>query len=159
MSPKDRNPELSEKISQMRLTLAPLVHTETCQPPPDFPTTLLQLFLLTEEQLDIMARFYSQSTPSALTTSYPSTMNWNKEFLAKPTTYTNVPDDCRLTNIERHMIKMRMFAKFIGMRGAETPTWEYERQIEILEAQIKRSIEEEACIDTPKIYQGPQSFY
>jgi hypothetical protein len=135
-----RNPELAEKISQMRLTIAPIVHVENGLPAPEFPPNMLSLFLLTEDQLDALAHFYSQSTPDHLTQQYPQTMDWSKPFLEKDST---LPENCRLNELERVKIKMRMFARFIGMKGAEPPKWEYERQIEILCNKIARSVEEE----------------
>jgi hypothetical protein len=146
-----RNPELAEKISQMRLTIAPIVHVENGLPAPDFPPMMLNLFLLTEAQLDALAHFYSQSTPDALTHQYPQTMDWSKPFLEKDAT---LPENCRLSELERVKVKMRMFARFIGMRGAETPKWEYERQVEILSNKIARSVEEEER-SLRKVWLGP----
>lgn len=137
----ERNPELSLKISQMRLTIAPIVHVVTGVPAPDYPPTMLSLFTLTEAQLDNLAEYYSQSrTPTALTYKYPTTMDWNKPVLQNDPT---LPEDCKLTDIERLKIKMRMFARFIGMRGADTPTWEYERAVEILGKKIGRVVRQE----------------
>ncbi|KAF2626952.1 hypothetical protein BU25DRAFT_297250, partial [Macroventuria anomochaeta] len=137
----DRNPELALKISQMRLTIAPIIHVVTGQAAPDFPHTMLSLFTLTEAQLDALAEYYSQSqTPTALTYKYPTTMDWNKPFLAND---PGLPEDCKLSGIERLKVKMRMFARFIGMRGADTPRWEYERQVEILGNKIGRVVRED----------------
>ena len=137
----DRNPELALKISQMRLKIEPIVHVVSGQPAPDFPHTMLSLFTLTEAQLDALADYYSQShTPTALTCLYPQTMDWNKPFLDKDPALS---EDCKLTGIERLQVKMRMFARFIGMRGADTPRWEYERQVEILANKIGRVVREE----------------
>jgi hypothetical protein len=135
-----RNPDLARKISQMRLSIAPIVHVETGLPAPEFPSTMLSLFLLTEPQLNALAQFYSQTSPSALTHSYPQTMDWAKPFLCADDA---LPENCRLSELERVKVKMRMFAKFIGMRGAETPRWEYERQVEILRNKIERSVVQE----------------
>jgi hypothetical protein len=146
-----RNPELAEKISQMRLTIAPIVHVENGLPAPDFPPMMLNLFLLTEAQLDALAHFYSQSTPDALTHQYPQTMDWSKPFLEKDTT---LPENCRLSELERVKVKMRMFARFIGMQRAETPKWEYERQVEILSNKIARSVGEEER-SLRKVWLGP----
>jgi hypothetical protein len=146
-----RNPELAEKISQMRLTIAPIVHVENGLPAPDFPSMMLNLFLLTEAQLDALAHFYSQSTPDALTHQYPQTMDWSKPFLEKDAT---LPENCRLSELERVKVKMRMFARFIGMRGAETPKWEYERQVEVLSNKIAKSVEEEER-SLRKVWLGP----
>ncbi|KAF2468247.1 uncharacterized protein BDR25DRAFT_335621 [Lindgomyces ingoldianus] len=155
MAPANRNPELAVKISQMRLTIAPIVHVLTGQPHPEFPSTMLGLFLLTEDQLDAMARYYSQLAPDAHTFSYPQYMDWSKPFLSKPKPGDTEDESCRLSDYERLKIKMRMFARFIGMRGAETPQWEYERQIELLRANINKTLEEEGRLQSRKWYGGP----
>lgn len=146
-----RNPELADKISQMRLSIAPIVHVETGLPAPEYPSTMLQLFLLTEGQLDRIARFYSQSTPNALTYEYPQLMDWSLPFLCKD---PSLPDNCKLNEQERLKVKMRMFARFIGMQGAETPIWEYERQVEILQNKIAKTVAEEEK-KLSKVYHGP----
>lgn len=137
----ERNPELALKISQMRLPIAPIVHVETGRPAPDYPSRMLSLFTLTEEQLDNLAEYYNQShTPTALTYKYPTTMDWDKPVLQNDPA---LPEDCKLSDIERQKIKMRMFARFIGMRGADTPTWEHERAVEILGNKIGRVVRQE----------------
>jgi hypothetical protein len=153
MSPATRNPELQKKIDEMRLTIAPIVHVETGIAPPQFPHTMLNLFLLTEDELDSMAQYYSQVTPSPQTYQYPQTMDWNRSILAKPR--PGEPRDCALSDYERLRIKMRMFARFIGMRGAETPMWEYERQVELLQRKVERQVEEEENCVPRKWYRGP----
>ncbi|KAF2132647.1 hypothetical protein P153DRAFT_283013 [Dothidotthia symphoricarpi CBS 119687] len=146
-----RNPALALKVSQMRLAIAPIVHVLSGQPAPDFPPSMLHLFLLTEPQLDRLARFYSQAELSELTHQYPQTMDWDRPFLS---TDPALPENCRLADLERLKIKMRMFARFIGMRGADTPTWEYERQVEILGNMIGRSVRDEESA-LRKYYWGP----
>jgi hypothetical protein len=136
----NRNPALAHKISEMRLTIAPIVHIETGEPAPDFPSTMLDLFLLTEAQLDALATYYSQTHVTYLTHQYPQTMNWQQPFLD---TSDTLPENCKLAELERLKIKMRMFARFIGMRGADTPRWEYDRQVEILRNKIRSILEEE----------------
>lgn len=148
-----RNPALVHKISEMRLTIAPIVHVETGKPAPDFPSTMLHLFLLTEAQLDALASYYSQTRTTDLTHQYPQTMNWQQPFLD---TSETLPENCKLAELERLKIKMRMFARFIGMRGADTPRWEYDRQIEILRNKIQRNILEEETM-LKKFYWGPIS--
>lgn len=135
----------------MRLTIAPIVHVQTGEPGPDFPSTMLNLFLLTEEQLDQLAHFYSQSTPDIFTHQYPQTMDWSLPFLAKD---ESLPENCKLNTLERVKVKMRMFARFVGMRGADTPRWEYERQVEILQNKIARTVEAEE-MSLRKAFQGP----
>lgn len=112
---------------------------------------MLDLFLLTEEQLDTLAHYYHQVTPTEQTYQYPQTMNWQLPFLEKD---VSLPETCKLNDLERLKVKMRMFARFIGMRGAETPIWEYERQVEILRSKIERSVREEENA-MRKLYWGP----
>jgi hypothetical protein len=149
----ERNPALAEKISQMRLTIAPIVHVETGRPAPDFPATMLDLFLLTESQLDALATYYHQASLTDLTHQYPQTMDWAQPFLDHNDA---LPENCQLGELERLKVKMRMFARFIGMRGADTPKWEYERQVEILRNKIQRSVQEEER-SLRKFYYGPRS--
>jgi hypothetical protein len=147
----ERNPELALKISQMRLTIAPIVHVRTGLPCPVFPKSMFNLFLLTESQLDQLAQYYSQTSPSELTHLYPRTMDWTKPFLCVD---DGLPENCKLSELERVKIKMRMFARFIGMDGADTPVWEYERQVEILRNKVARNVEEEEK-SSRKVYRGP----
>lgn len=150
-----RNPALANKINQMRLTIAPIVHIHTGEPASPFPLTMLQLFLLNEPQLDAMAAYYSQTStspsPTSLKFAYPQTMDWNRPCLSND---PSLPENCKLSDLERLRVKMRMFARFIGMRGAETPRWEYERQVEILACKIERTVREEARVEARKFYSG-----
>ena len=148
----ERNWALSLKISQMRLNIAPIVHVVTGNPAPDFPYTMLSFFLLTEDQLDALAQFYSQDTLSDLTFAYPQIMRWNQDFLSRNTAM--LPENCKLTDLERLKIKMRMFARFVGMSGADTPIWEYERQLEILRNDVARRVRLED-MTLNKFYRGP----
>ncbi|THW77374.1 hypothetical protein D6D19_02304 [Aureobasidium pullulans] len=75
--------QLAARIAHLKLRLAPLVPLPTGSPHPDFPKTLLDYHLLTEEQLDGIASYYHQSTPSIWTHQYPACMNWDKEMLEK----------------------------------------------------------------------------
>ena len=78
-------------------------------------------------------------------------MDWSKPFLCHD---DSLPENCKLNELERVKVKMRMFARFIGMKGADTPSWEYERQVEILRNKIERSVEEEErCLR--KVWRGP----
>ncbi|KAH7123769.1 hypothetical protein B0J11DRAFT_321091 [Dendryphion nanum] len=158
MSSATRNTKLAEKISQMRLEIAPIVHVETGVPPPEFPSTMLELFLLTEDQLDTMAHYYAQITPNHTTRMYPQTMDWDRPILARPREGDYTPENCKLNDYERLKIKMRMFAQFIGMRGAETPRWELERQMELLKNKVDHSIAEEERLIPRKFYCGPSTY-
>ncbi|PPJ58479.1 hypothetical protein CBER1_05619 [Cercospora berteroae] len=79
-----RNSALAKKIATLQLRLAPLVPLPAGPPHPAFPKTLMAFHLLTEDELDSIAHYYHQSTPSQWTHHYPANMNWDKDFLAKP---------------------------------------------------------------------------
>jgi len=144
MSPADRNPALAEKISQLRLKIAPILSVSSGYPHPEFPPTLLHLFLLTEDQLDSLADYYSQIHPDATTFMYPQTMGWNQDLLRRPIANENSRDgEPQLDDLDRIAIKRRKFAKFIGMKGTETPLWEVETHIHMLGERIKRCLEKE----------------
>lgn len=82
MAPSTRpNASLTKKIATLQLTLAPLVPLPRGPPHPAFPKTLLAFHLLTEDELDSIAHYYHQSTPGPWTLRYPTSMNWDKDFL------------------------------------------------------------------------------
>lgn len=83
-----RNSALLKKISTLQLKLAPLVPLPSGPPHPAFPRTLMAFHLLTEDELDSIAHYYHQSTPGPWSHHYPANMNWDKDFLAKPTATT-----------------------------------------------------------------------
>lgn len=79
-----RNSTLAKKIATLQLRLAPLVPLPSGPPHPAFPKTLMAFHLLTEDELDSIAHYYHQSTPGPWSNHYPSNMNWDKDFLARP---------------------------------------------------------------------------
>ena len=95
------NPAFESKLRQMRLPLAPLVQLTTGSVHPAFPETLLSFWLLTDDQLEALASFYHQRTPSVWTSRYPCPVSW--------------PAGLSLEE------KRRKIGKFIGLRGCETP--------------------------------------
>jgi hypothetical protein len=101
LSHVSNNPALSAKIAEMRLKLAPLVRITTGAVHPCFPTTLLHYWLLTSAELDELANFYHQRTPSEWTNQYPKMMGWKLNL-----------------SLEE---KRRKWGKFIGLKGCETP--------------------------------------
>lgn len=96
-----RSPAFREKLRQMALDLQPLVQVTTGNVHPSFPRTLLGFWLLTEPELDEMARFYHQRTPGPHSAKYPCPITWGPN----------------LTLDE----KRRKIGKFIGLRGCLTP--------------------------------------
>ncbi|EFX00805.1 hypothetical protein CMQ_1886 [Grosmannia clavigera kw1407] len=96
-----QRPDLWAKLGEMALTLAPLVQTNSGRIHPAFPLTLLHFWLLTDEELDELAHFYHQRTPSLYSHRYPCPVRWPRGL-----------------SIEE---KRRKLGKFIGLRGCETP--------------------------------------
>lgn len=101
-----RNPALAHKLRQMALPLSPLVQLTTGAVHPDFPANVLQFWLLTDSQLEALATFYHQATPTGTRPSpwaaqYPCPVRWQSE----------APLEC----------KRRRMGRFIGLRGCETP--------------------------------------
>ncbi|KUI66815.1 hypothetical protein VM1G_01662 [Cytospora mali] len=97
----ERSPDFDTKLKQMALPLRPLVEIRGGQIHPAFPSTILNFWLLTDEQLDELAHFYHQRTPSQYTFGYPCPITWGEGL-----------------TIEE---KRRKMGKFIGLKGCETP--------------------------------------
>lgn len=97
-----RRPALEAKLLHMSQTLHPLVNNETGITHRHFPLTIFQFWLLTDEQLDGLASFYHQRTPSRWSKHYPCPISWPRIGLTL--------ED-----------KRRKFGRFIGLRGCETP--------------------------------------
>lgn len=95
-----QNEALDKKIEQMALPLAPLVQLTSGQIHPAFPTTLLNFWLLTDEQLDEIAHFYHQRTPCQWTRHYPCPITWGEGLTLEE--------------------KRRKIGKFIGLRGVSS---------------------------------------
>ncbi|KAK4201294.1 hypothetical protein QBC40DRAFT_198786, partial [Triangularia verruculosa] len=122
------------KLHQMSLQLAPLVQLTTGLVHPSFPQTLLNFWLLTEAQLDELAHFYHQRTPSVYTSQYPCPVYWPSEGM---------------TIVD----KRRKLGRFIGLRGCDSPVvngevqemmgWSEERIREEIRRRLEREREEE----------------
>ncbi|KAL8387660.1 hypothetical protein RB595_009757 [Gaeumannomyces hyphopodioides] len=95
------NPALARKLEQMALPLAPLVQMTTGHVHPAFPGTLLHFWLLTDAQLESLAHFYHQRTPSVWTAQYPCPVRWGPHLTLEE--------------------KRRKMGMFIGLRGCESP--------------------------------------
>ncbi|KAK9789688.1 putative Beta-xylosidase [Seiridium cardinale] len=95
------NPAFAKKLQEMALPLAPLVQLTTGQVHASFPSTLLNFWLLTDSELESLAHFYHQRTPSRWTFHYPCPVSWDPSL-----------------GLEE---KRRRIGKFIGLRGCETP--------------------------------------
>jgi len=115
-----RSPAFDSKLRQMALPLAPLVQLTTGQVHPAFPMTLLNFWLLTDDELDALASFYHQRTPCRWTTHYPCPVAWGPHLSLED--------------------KRRKIGRFIGLRGCESPVKSEEDIIE--EARLARLAEE-----------------
>ncbi|KAL2269806.1 hypothetical protein VTJ83DRAFT_1990 [Remersonia thermophila] len=98
------SPAFRAKLSLMATRLAPLVQLTTGRVHPAFPRTVLAFWLLTDAELDDLARFYHQRTPGPWTARYPCPVAW--------------PDRGRGMSTEQ---KRRRMGRFIGLRGCESP--------------------------------------
>ncbi|KFH44518.1 hypothetical protein ACRE_046910 [Hapsidospora chrysogenum ATCC 11550] len=96
-----KNPELRRKIDQMGIPLSPLVQVNTGHIHPAFPRTVLHFWLLTDRQLEDLAHFYHQRTPSYLKYHYPCPISWHPSLPLEE--------------------KRRKIGKFIGLRECESP--------------------------------------
>ncbi|BDD57828.1 hypothetical protein MPDQ_005431 [Monascus purpureus] len=93
-------------LSHLSTPLHPLVSTTTGLPHPEFPTSLLKYHLLTDEQLDSLARHYHQFYP-------PLPETYRYPMLIKP--WVGIDSTVDLS------VKRRRFGRFIGLRGCESP--------------------------------------
>ncbi|KAI6372270.1 hypothetical protein MCOR25_003787 [Pyricularia grisea] len=114
-----RNPALAQKLEQMALPLAPLVQLTTGQIHPAFPATLLSFWLLTDDELESLASFYHQRTPSHLSRFYPCPVSWSSDLPLEE--------------------KRRKLGKFIGLRGCDSPTIILPRSAEELMDEARRN--------------------
>ena len=117
---RPRNAALDAKISQMALSLAPLVRITSGEVHPSFPATLLNFWVLTSEQLDDLAHFYHQRTPSEISACYPCPVIWGQGLSLED--------------------KRRKIGRFIGLRGCESPI---KSDGEIMREVVERGREEE----------------
>jgi hypothetical protein len=118
-----RKPELKRKLRDMSIQLSPLVQITTGLVHPSFPRKMIQFWLLTDRELEDMAHFYHQRTPSAWSSQYPCPITWNSNL-----------------SLEE---KRRKLGKFIGLRGCETPKWLKTEEDIAEEARLARIAEEE----------------
>lgn len=71
-------------------------------------------------------------------------MNWDRDFLAVPNMLMSREEqETCLPDEERLAIKRRMFGKFIGLRGCDTPLQEMEKRVKFLEATVEREMRRE----------------
>ncbi|MCJ1289675.1 hypothetical protein MMC34_001208 [Xylographa carneopallida] len=121
-------PPLPTHIQHLRQPLAPLLSITTGTPHPSFPPTLLHYHLLTEAQLDELAHYYHQRSPSHASFLYPAPVvaRWD-----------------RAADISR---KRRWWGRFVGLRGCESPVeegWGQEEWDRWVRERVEEGVREE----------------
>jgi len=140
------NPTLQEKIEQLRFPILPIYQLPCNDPHPKYPKSLLEFWLLSEDDCDSIARYYHQLSPTSQWHNlYPSNMNWDCDFLAKPDPQTMDEEDMQacLNEEDRVWLKKRMVGKFIGFPWCRTPIAEVRKRISCLEERIERKLRKE----------------
>jgi len=152
MSTSTPQPSLNRTLHHLRRPLAPLVSITTGTSHPSFPPTLLHYHLLTCAELDALAHFYHQRTPSEHSFGYPLPVlgRWHA-----PSSYAPLSPTCSSSSsssshsaiaitLEEALLekarrvvtdgverdektteaKRRRFGRFCGLRGCESPGME-----------------------------------
>jgi hypothetical protein len=145
LSARRNDPELTRKILEMHLVLCPIRQLPFGDIHPSLPQSVLKYWLLTEDEIDSIARFYHQTDRShPYFNGYPGHMNWDNLWLRRPDEKTDPREIMQLpTDKERLIMKRRRVGKFIGLRGCQTPNHEVLKRFEWLEGRFERSIEKE----------------
>ncbi|KAE9968161.1 hypothetical protein EG328_007722 [Venturia inaequalis] len=139
------NPDLKRKIEDMRIVLCPIRRLPHGEVHPSLPRMVLKYWLLTEDEIDSIARFYHQTDRSnEWFHQYPGTMNWDSKWLKRPDG-TESPRELKQlpTDEERLSMKRRRVGRFIGLRGCQTPSFEVAKRLEWLEGRLERALERE----------------
>ena len=124
--------EFSSRLQHLRTPLRPLISITTGRPHPLFPTSLLHYHLLTATDLDELAHYYHQRTPSEFSFGYPLPVvqRWHQEALASPATSEETKaiqelmfpsNNTQIANTAELEAKRRRFGRFVGLRGCESP--------------------------------------
>ncbi|KAL6715875.1 hypothetical protein ACLMJK_006836 [Lecanora helva] len=126
------------RFAHLMRPLCPLLSIETGLPHPDFPKTLLHYHLLTDNQLDDLAHFYHQRTPSWYSMGYPMpvvTRWWapgNERDLEEGEIdemedirqMLGVINQQRSDTVAGTEEKRRRFGRFLGLRHCESAVGE-----------------------------------
>ncbi|KAL2870003.1 uncharacterized protein BJX67DRAFT_302749 [Aspergillus lucknowensis] len=111
------HPEFENTLAHLSRRLHPLVSYTTGLTHPFFPKTILSYNLLTSDQLDSLAiHFHQVYPPKPETFRYP--------LPVKPWIATN--GLIRDLGVDTE-VKRKRFGRFIGLRGCESPTFQYSR--------------------------------
>lgn len=96
-----KNPNFVAKLEQMKLTLCPLVRLDNGTIHPAFPSSVLQYWLLTDDQCEAIAHFYHQRSPSPWSAHYPCPITWDSSLPLEQ--------------------KRRKIGRFMGLQGCDSP--------------------------------------
>jgi len=140
-----QHPTRKRTLHHLRRPLAPLVSITTGTSHPSFPPTLLHYHLLTAAELDTLAHYYHQRTPSEHSFGYPLPVLGRWHAASSPTStsspYTSTfagsspsaTEQALLQQVETIVsdgverdekqteAKRRRFGRFCGLRGCESP--------------------------------------
>ncbi|KAI4217159.1 MAG: hypothetical protein LQ351_000468 [Letrouitia transgressa] len=116
----------ARRLHHLRTSLCPLLSVTTDAPHPAFPPTILHYHLLTEAELNELAHFYHQSTPTAHSVCYPMSVVHRWKVPDPPDTPTPIAIDTTQTPAPTQAqagieAKRRRFGRFLGLRGCESP--------------------------------------
>ena len=126
---------LTRRFAHMLRPLAPLLSIETGLAHPRFPRTLLHYYLLTSAELEELAHFYHQRTPSTFSMQYPMPVvsRWHApaETNEVDTETMELSDILGMPMDEQHFEKLCQlkskryrFGRFMGLQGMESGTGE-----------------------------------
>lgn len=132
MNPQQhRHPTLlTRRLTHLSTKLHPLLSITTGLPHPSFPRTLLHYHLLTSAELDELAHYYHQRTPSDFSLGYPAPVvaRWhiaagnNDEQQEEVERILREVGMMGQGKVEGTAEKRRRFGRFVGLRGCESPT-------------------------------------
>ena len=140
---------LNRRFKHLLRPLAPLLSIETGQPHPHFPKTLLHFHLLSQAELDNLAAFYHQRSPSDFSTQYPMPIvaRWDSPPDANDTDIDPQPPElARLLGADPEVVsqlncKRRRFGRFMGLQGMESADGDKEGTMrEEMERWVQREI-------------------
>ncbi|KAL8794272.1 MAG: hypothetical protein Q9195_003098, partial [Heterodermia aff. obscurata] len=146
------SPTFPSRLQHLRTPLRPLISITTGLPHPLFPSSLLHYHLLTATDLDELAHYYHQRTPSEFSFGYPLPVVQRWHIPAPPTASDEQMKDIQgllfsssdVNGTAELEAKRRRFGRFVGLRGCESPSDEGEmrREMELWVANEMRKREE-----------------
>jgi hypothetical protein len=141
--PPTHHPLLTRRLTHLATKLHPLLSITTGLPHPSFPRTLLHYHLLTTAELDDLAHYYHQRTPSDFSLGYPAPVvqRWHVCAVGKDEGDEGergmikriLEEGGMVGDREEATVEKRRFGRFVGLRGCESP--------EMREGEARREME------------------